>query len=242
MGSGTRWGVAAAVLLAGTVIAVAWWWWWWDPPNSSPRIVAAPVPPPPPAVPASDPEVLATEDPPTAAPAPRRTRPAPPPAPPPPDAPAVPPTAAPPWSLDWNPTVPDRFRPSAFETNVRAAVDACQPEHLELIAVDCTGAPCYAVFRGEDLRTKETGDNELMQAFASNCPGWKEPYEDAVYGMTRHSTAFRCPDGSREWIILFGSELVLPYLGIDTEEREVTTKADAEARVRVWRAGWRCAG
>lgn len=145
-----------------------------------------------------------------------------------------------PWSLGWNDTVPERFRPTAFEANVRAAVAACDPPNLSLVAVDCTGAPCYAVFRGERDGTRQTGDNELMQAFSSDCPAWKDNYEDAVYGLTRHSTSFTCPDGSREWIVLFGSELVLPYLGVDSQEREQVVKDDAETRVKKWRAGWRC--
>lgn len=136
--------------------------------------------------------------------------------------------------------MPADLRPPRFEQIVRGAVADCAPDNLDLVGVDCTEPPCYAVFRAVRDASGAPSDSAVLQDFASNCEPWRKHYEDAVVRLTRHTSSFTCPDGSREWVLLLGSELALDPLGVTTEEREEELKDRGEERKEAWRQRWTC--
>lgn len=143
------------------------------------------------------------------------------------------------WTVPWPEGFPEALRYPAFSETTRRAIAACQPEGIELVGVDCSGPPCYAVLRA---RREEGGpsDNDLLRALVA-CPAWTEAFGGGYDRLTRHSAGFHCGDGRSEFAVLLGSSDALAAFGATTPEQLDLVKREGADRLAHWYAGWHCA-
>lgn len=82
--------------------------------------------------------------------------------------------------------LPEQFKPSGFESAMRAAFAAC-PNETAFLATDCSSYPCVAWARAH------SPSFDGPPATLSDCPAWKERFPNVVLHMMSGT-----PDGERE--------------------------------------------
>lgn len=169
-----------------------------------------------------------------------------PPSPPPPPAAAVEEVAAvavaasaepsvPVWPDDW----PRELVAPEFERLARRAVETCRTP-LRFEGVDCTEAPCYAVFSVARDERRQPGDNEVLEQFVDTCDAWNAPFGHVADRFTRCSRAMVCSDGSEAWLLMLTSERVWEWMGVRDDAAIEAAKHAQERRCDVLMRAYRC--
>lgn len=93
-------------------------------------------------------------------------------------------------ALSWDEGPSEAYQPAAFESNIAAALEACQPS-AELVAADCAEPPCMALLRV----TSPAWRRELV----ADCPAWTD-----VYGTktTQRAGEIRCGNEVERFAVL----------------------------------------
>lgn len=191
--------------------------------------VRAPAPPPPP------PRSRAA-----------RPKPAPPPAAPVPTAvPAEPPAseidepkreaARGPWWDGW----PDDLTPDGFTQFAQEALRGCDPGFaVELVDIDCSAAPCYAIF-ATPRRVDGFGNDRDLARHVAGCEGWRSRYGTRVDRDALGSRSISCEGSGERWLFALTTDRAFTQLDPDTVEMEVL-KQDQQSRLDVYADVYTC--
>ncbi len=128
--------------------------------------------------------------------------------------------------LAWPETLPERYRTTIFEENVRSAVTACAAG-VEIAGFECDEPPCLAMFRG--------GEEGWWEELVHSCPGWI-----GVYGSDTSVIDgwVNCQGGRTERYAILGP--VAPDLTGEGPEARQRWELRWRQRAGEIKAAWSC--